>query len=109
MGLEAIDTRNVTNNNSGMIRNFQHKGLMRLYHGDSVPGGAAEQVKMRRVILADLDAAARPDDMDLPAYELRSLEGRMKGLWAVKVTGDWCVTFRFIGSDVSDVDYMKLS
>lgn len=43
--------------------------------------------------------------MDLPGLALHSLKGERKGTWAVSVSGNWRVTFRFIGKDVDVVDY----
>jgi proteic killer suppression protein len=30
---------------------------------------------------------------------------RRRGTWALKVSGNWRVTFRFLGQEVADVDY----
>jgi proteic killer suppression protein len=43
--------------------------------------------------------------MDLPGLELHPLKGKLKGHWAVKISGNWRLTFRFEGQDVVDVDY----
>lgn len=43
--------------------------------------------------------------MDLPGLGLHELHGSRKGTWAVAVSGNWRVTFRFAAPDVSDVDY----
>jgi proteic killer suppression protein len=56
-------------------------------------------------ILTLLDAAQHPKDMDLPGYRLHRLTGDRKGFWAVDVTGNWRVTFRFDGGEVWDVDF----
>ena len=55
-------------------------------------------------ILAVLDAAATPQDVDLPGYRLHSLKGDLKGFWAVTVSGNWRVTFRIKDGSVFDVD-----
>ena len=56
-------------------------------------------------ILALLDAAALPSDMDLPGLHLHSLTGNRAGTWAVTIRANWRVTFKFEGSDAVDVDY----
>ena len=38
------------------------------------------------------------------AQELQ--EGILKGFYAVSVSGNWRITFRFVGKDVFDVDYL---
>jgi proteic killer suppression protein len=44
-------------------------------------------------------------DMDAPGYALHSLKGAMAGLWSVKVSGNWRVTFRFEDGDAYIVNY----
>ena len=47
-----------------------------------------------------------PQDMDLPGLGLHALKGRLKGHYAVSVSGNRHVTFRFAGPDAVDVDYV---
>ena len=56
-------------------------------------------------ILALLDAAQEPEDMNLPGLRLHPLSGHLAGSWAVTVRANWRVTFRFEGRDVADVNY----
>ena len=44
--------------------------------------------------------------MNLPGLRLHPLKGRLKGLWAMDVSGNWRVVFRFAGKDAVDVDYI---
>ena len=60
---------------------------------------------MLGMILAMLDVAAEPDQMNLPGLKLHPLKGRMKEHWSVWVNGNWRVTFRFVGADVELVHY----
>ena len=60
-------------------------------------------VKIER-ILARLDEAAIPPDMELPGFRLHPLKGDRAGYWAVNVSGNWRVVFRFEGVHISDVD-----
>jgi toxin HigB-1 len=57
-------------------------------------------------ILAALDAAATPAELDLPSFKLHPLKGKLKDFWSIWVNGNWRVTFRFIGADVELVDYL---
>ena len=59
-----------------------------------------------RDILARLNAAAGPEDMDLPGFKLHPLKGEHKGFWAVTVRANWRVIFRFEAQDAVDVDYL---
>lgn len=43
--------------------------------------------------------------MALPGLALHELKGSRKGVWSVKVSGNWRLTFRFVGRDVERVGY----
>lgn len=59
--------------------------------------------RIRRVLLA-LDAASRPEDMNLPGFGFHALIGRDKGRYAVTVSGNWRITFAWDEGDAIDVD-----
>jgi proteic killer suppression protein len=42
--------------------------------------------------------------MALPGFQLHPLKGKLKGLWAVSVSGNWRVVFRFENGNAYDVD-----
>ena len=88
-----------------MIQSFAHKGLARFYHTGSKSGIQAKHAEKLRLILTNLDQAEGPEDMDLPGLALHPLKGRLKGVWAVKVSGNWRVTFHFVGREAESVDY----
>jgi len=44
-------------------------------------------------------------DMDLPGFRLHPLKGKMKGLWAIDVSKNWRITFKFKDGDVYIVNY----
>ena len=44
--------------------------------------------------------------MGFPGWNLHPLKGTLRGQWAVSVSGNWRLTFRFDGSDVVLVDYL---
>ena len=46
-----------------------------------------------------------PADTDLPGLYLHQLTGDRKETWSVRVSGNWCVTFRFNGVHAEVVDY----
>jgi proteic killer suppression protein len=56
--------------------------------------------------MARLDASQNPQDMNLPGLGLHPLKGPYEGFWAVSVSGNWRVVFRFNGDSVVDVDYL---
>ena len=88
-----------------MIRGFRHKGLARFFETGSKAGIQAEHAERLRLILGRLSAATSPRDMALPGLRLHQLVGDRKGTWAVSVSGNWRVTFQFIGKDADAVDY----
>lgn len=89
-----------------MIRSFRHKGLKRLYDDDDPRGLNAGHVEKLRRMLAYLDIAKVPSDLDLPGYRLHPLKGDLKGFWAVKVQANWRIIFRFADGQAFDVDYV---
>ncbi len=89
-----------------MIASFRHRGLKALYGGRTARRVAPEHVAKLRDILAALDLSRGPEGMDLPGFRLHALKGRLKGHYAVSVSGNWRVTFRFEDGAVADVDYV---
>ena len=89
-----------------MIESFKHRGLKALYDGRTARQVAPEHVQKLRDVLAVLDRSRRPQDVDIPGFRLHPLKGELKGHYAVAVSGNWRVTFRFEEGDVVDVDYL---
>ena len=88
-----------------MIKSFRHKGLKALYEEDSTRGVRQDQVKRLRALLARLDVSRSPVDMDLPGLRLHPLKGDLSGFYAVDVSGNWRLVFRFDEQrDAADVD-----
>ena len=44
--------------------------------------------------------------MNLPGFDLHKMSGQLKGHYAVSVSGNWRVTFRFEDGEAVDVDYL---
>jgi len=42
--------------------------------------------------------------MDIPGYRLHALTGNREGIWSIRVTGNWRITFRFADGNVFDLD-----
>jgi proteic killer suppression protein len=55
-------------------------------------------------MVARLDEASRPEDLDLPGYRLHPLRGELAGYWSITVRANWRITFRFEQGDATDVD-----
>jgi len=88
-----------------VIRSFKHKGLGRFFETGSRAGIQSQHAERLRLILGRLNAATSPQDMGLPGLRLHLLKGTRKGIWAVWVSGNWRVTFKFEATDAEIVDY----
>jgi proteic killer suppression protein len=87
-----------------VIRTFRHRGLKRLFQDGAAGKVRADQLERIADVLAHLDTALRPADVDLPGYRLHPLKGDRKGYWSVSISGNWRIVFRFEDDDVFDVD-----
>ncbi|MCP4471453.1 MAG: peptidase [Gammaproteobacteria bacterium] len=88
-----------------MIRSFKHKGLEKYFAKGTGSGIQSAHSKRLRLILGRLNASMSPQDMDLPGLYLHQLRGKFRGRWSIRVSGNWRVTFKFVGPDAVDVDY----
>ena len=89
-----------------MIAGFRHKGLEKFFTTGSKAGISPSHEKRLRLILAALENAREPRDMNLPGFRLHKLTGDLSGCWAVHLSGNWRVLFRFEGEKAIDVDYV---
>jgi toxin HigB-1 len=88
-----------------VIRGFKHKGVEKFFTTGTKSGIQAQHGERLRLILGRLNAATAPADMNLPGLDLHQLKGDRKGTWAVKVSGNWRLTFSFVGKDTDMVNY----
>lgn len=89
-----------------MILSYRHKGLKRFAETGSKAGIQPKDGDRLRRLLTALNVANSPDDMNAPGNGLHALKGDLAGHWAVNVSGNWRLTFRFDGEDVVSVDYL---
>jgi proteic killer suppression protein len=87
-----------------MIRGFRHRGLRRLYEDDDRRELNPQHIDKMTRILARLDEAQRPEDLDLLGFRLHPLRGDLAGYWSITVRANWRILFRFVESAVTDVD-----
>ena len=88
-----------------MIKSFKHKGLEKLYTTGSTAGVQPEHAIRINDRLAFLNAAQTIEDMDKPGYRLHRLKGDKAGLWAINVSGNWRIVFKFEDGDAYIVNY----
>jgi proteic killer suppression protein len=62
------------------------------------------QVDKIKRILARLDESTEVRNMALPGFGLHPLKGKLKGFWAVSVSENWCIVFRFENGNAYDAD-----
>lgn len=104
--LLLLDFRNPPGYVISMIVTIRHKGIAAFYQSGSKAGIQSGHEKRIRLILGRLDAAREPRDMNLPGLRMHPLTGNYEGFWAVDVSGNWRIIFRFVGFDITDVDYL---
>ena len=83
---------------------FAHKGLRALYERDEPRRLPQDLLPRIRRILADLEVAQRPADLDVPGYRLHPLKGDRAGAWSVRVSGNRRIVFRFDAGEAVDID-----
>jgi Plasmid maintenance system killer protein len=88
-----------------MIKSFKHKGLRKFFITGDTSGIQPKHAGRLARILDRLEASESPQDMNAPGLGLHQLLGDLKTFWAVKVSGNWRVLFRFSDKDAHDVDY----
>ena len=89
-----------------MIQSFRHRGLQRLYERGDASRLHQAHVPRLRLLLTLLDAATKPSDMNFPGSDFHALRGDLQGFYAVRVSSNWRMIFRFDSGDAFDVDYL---
>jgi proteic killer suppression protein len=87
-----------------MIESLRSRSLKRFWERNDDRGIRRDWVARIKIILDALNAAAQPDDMDLPGLKFHALKGDRKGEYAVYVSRNWRITFAWSGQDATQVD-----
>ncbi|MGD1153656.1 MAG: type II toxin-antitoxin system RelE/ParE family toxin [Syntrophales bacterium] len=87
-----------------MIKSFIHKGLGDFFYDGIRKGIQAKHASKLEAMLDRLDAASEIKDMNYPSSGLHLLLPKKKGRWAIKVSGNWRLTFEFKDGDAFSVD-----
>jgi proteic killer suppression protein len=80
------------------------QGTERLFEDGETKGIRADLLEKVENILAVLNRAACPNDMDLPGFRLHPLKGDRKGFYGVTVRANWRVIFRFEDGNACDIE-----
>ena len=88
-----------------MIKSFRHKGIEKFFLTKSKVGIQPHHAKKLTIQLGVLHTMETIDEMDVSGWELHMLRGDLEHQWAVKVNGNWRLTFKFEGRNVYLLDY----
>jgi proteic killer suppression protein len=88
-----------------VITSFKSKGLAELWEKGRI--GKIDAKMHARVLrrLDRLDVVARPDEMNVPGFDLHPLQGFKPTRYSVHVNGPWCITFEFEDGAARRVDF----
>ncbi len=89
-----------------MIRTIKHKGLKRLYERGDQSKLPADRVNKIILMMTALDAAETLEPISRPAWRLHTLKGDLEGFYAIDVSGNYRLIFRFEDGDVFDLDFV---
>ena len=87
-----------------MIRSFRHKGLKDFFETGSKRGIRPELASRIGRRLDVLEAAQELSDIDAHGFNLHRLKGDRQGEWAISVSGNWRITFRFVKGEALDIN-----
>lgn len=89
-----------------MIKSWKHKGLHLFFQKGDTSGVQVKHQSKLKIILQLLDAASKPEDLNLPGMRFHPLKGTYKGYYSVTVNGNWRIIYAFDGTDAILVDYL---
>jgi proteic killer suppression protein len=85
-----------------VIRSFRNRALKRYFEADDPSALSVPNVARVSRMLRALDLATRPEQVNLPGFYWHPLQGDVR--WAIRVTGNWRITFAWDGADAVGVD-----
>ena len=89
-----------------MILSFRSRALKRFWEKGDVRRIPPQSIDKVALVLDTLDAALALDEMDVQGFDFHALKGDRRGEYAVTVTRNWRITFRWLDGDAIDVDFM---
>jgi proteic killer suppression protein len=85
-----------------VIRTFRSRALRLYFETGNASGLSVPNVARVGRMLRAIDAATRPEQLNLPGYYFHTLRGMRR--WSLRVSGNWRITFGWDGADAIDVD-----
>ncbi len=89
-----------------MITSIRHKGLLQFYETGNSSKLPSEHVRKINRILDQLDALTSEQDIVTMGNGVHKLSGDLNDFWAIKITPNYRIIFRFEAGEVLDVDYL---
>lgn len=86
------------------IRDCKHKGLKELYVTGKTTKIGVRYIKNISFIIGLLDDVVDIKDC-VGIKDFHELKGNRKGAYSIHVTGNYCVTFKWDGGHVYDLDF----
>lgn len=80
--------------------------MEKFFYNGSTKGIQVKHAEKLADILDLLDAADTIQVMNFPGSRLHKLHPKKKEIWAVNVSGNWRITFKFVSGDAYMVDYL---
>ncbi len=87
-----------------MIKSIRHKALRAYWTDGQKKGLNADWIKKLNRILSMLDAAERPEEMNIPGYYFHPLKGRDAERYSLRLSGNFRVTFSWDEDGATDID-----
>jgi proteic killer suppression protein len=89
---------------SRVIRSFRSKALTAFWNRGDAAALDSRLLAKLKTRLSRLDAAVVPTEMNAPGHHFHEPKGDRKGAFSVRVTGNWRLTFRWDGTDATEVE-----
>lgn len=89
-----------------MIESIRHKGLKRLFEKNDPSKLPSEHLKKIKHILRIMNRAINLNDINYPGSDLHRLSGNLSDFYAIKVSGNYRIIFRFFDGAFWDIDYI---
>ena len=87
------------------IASFRNRELERFWRHDEARGVARQYERKLRAMLTVIEEAENIAELDtVPGWRFHPLKGDRRGVWSLKLTHNYRLTFRIEGSVVSELD-----
>lgn len=89
-----------------MLVTFRHKGLQQYYEEGNDSKLPAQYLRKINRVLDQLNAVTSISDIQQMGSGIHKLTGDLADFWAITITPNYRIVFRFDNGEVYDVDYL---